>query len=214
MINSIAKKVQTRLSRQGLRVAIGEIKEYLSANFDSENLTEDDAIACQEYFINSATKLSVIEDNMELVNSVDTVDTVNSVNPVNSVETAPLATTTKSEMVASTASQMGITLDAKEISLIAENISSSSDDFDKDIDAIKNAIMAFINHKSLLNQGKIASLINEIRDYVSVNNSQNSQLLSEGLRDINSDINEANKAFKRQVFTALSAFNIPAIKAG
>jgi hypothetical protein len=214
MINSIAKKIQTRLSRQGLKVALGEIKDYLSANLNADNLTEQDAIACQEYFINSATKLTVIEDNMETVDIVNPVDTVNSVDTVDTVKNAPLATATKSEMVSSTATQMGIVLDAKEISLIAENISESSDDFDRDIDAIKSAIMAFINHKSLLNQGKIASLINEVRHYVSENNSQNSQLLSEGLRDINSDINNANKAFKSQVATALSAFNIPALKAG
>ena len=218
MINSIAKKIQTRLSRQGLKVALGDIKEYLSANFDADKLTEEDAIACQEYFLNNATKLSIIEENIEtvdIVNKVDNIEDVSSVNPVDLVENpAPLATTTKSELVSSTATQMGIILDAREISLIAENISSSSDDFDKDIDAIKSAIMAFIEHKSLLSQGKIINLINEVREYVSANNSHNSQLLSEGLRDINEDINQANKAFKSQVSTALSAFNIPALKAG
>ena len=209
MINSIAKKIQTRLSRQGLKVALGEIKEYLSGNFDAEKLTEQDAIACQEHFLNNATKLTVVESNMDvvdIVNGVNTVDTVD--NPP-----APLATAIKSEMVATTATQMGIVLDAREISLIAENISSSSDDFERDLISIKSAIMAFIEHKSMLSQGKIINLINEVRHYVSVNNSQNSQLLSDGLRDINADINEANKAFKSQVSSALSAFNIP-LKAG
>jgi serine/threonine protein phosphatase PrpC len=108
---------------------------------------------------------------------------------------------------------MGIVLDASEISLIAENINHSSDDFDQDIDAIKSAIMAFINHKAMINQSKINELIHEVREVVSEKNSENSQLLSDGLRSINSDIQEANKQFKSNVQKCLTAFAIPAIKA-
>ena len=109
---------------------------------------------------------------------------------------------------------MGIVLDAGEISLIAENINNSSDDFEQDIDAIKSAIMAFINHKSMINQSKINELINEVRQVVGAKNQENSQLLSDGLNQINSDIQEANKQFKSNVKKALTAFNIPSIKAG
>ena len=73
--------------------------------------------------------------------------------------------------------------------------------------------MAFINHKSLINQSKINELIHEVREVVTEKNSQNSQLLSDGLKQINSDIQEANKQFKSNVKQCLSAFNIPALKA-
>ena len=128
-------------------------------------------------------------------------------------QTAPLATTTKSQLITTTADQMGISLNAQEISQIAENISICSDDFEQDIDAIKSAIMAFINHKAMINQSKINELIHEVRDVVGAKNSENSQLLSDGLRSINQDIQEANKAFKSNASKALAAFDIPALKA-
>jgi hypothetical protein len=108
---------------------------------------------------------------------------------------------------------MGIVLDASEISMIAENISISSDDFDQDIDAIKSAIMAFIQHKAMVNQSKINQMIGEVRQVVTEKNSENSQLLTDGLKNINQDIQEANKQFKSNVQKCLTAFAIPAIKA-
>ncbi|MTJ48395.1 hypothetical protein FJR05_11185 [Dolichospermum sp. UHCC 0259] len=73
--------------------------------------------------------------------------------------------------------------------------------------------MAFINHKSMINQSKINELIYEVREVVGAKNSENSQLLSDGLRSINNDIQESNKQFKSSVKQCLSAFDIPALKA-
>jgi hypothetical protein len=217
MLTTIAKRIQSRLSRSGVKVSLSEIKVQCEAMIkDIENPTENELLAVQEYFLATANQLVVIPD----VDSVDSINTV-SIQDIDSIEIAPqtdnpapLATTNKGEMITATASQMGIVLNATEISLIAENINNSSDDFDQDIDAIKSAIMAFINHKSMINQSKINSLINEVREVVGTKNSQNSQLLSDGLKQINSDIQEANRAFKSNVRTAITAFDIPALKAG
>jgi hypothetical protein len=236
MLTTIAKRIQSRLSRSGVKVSLSEIKvQCEEAIKDIKNPTEEELLAVQEYFMSTANQLVVIPD----VDSVDTVDTINtlSIQELEDVHTssiqelveveettaiapqtentpAPLATTPKGELVANTADQMGIVLNATEISLIAENINNSSDDFDQDIDSIKSAIMAFINHKSMINQSKINSLINEVREIVSEKNTENSQLLSDGLRNINQDIQEANKAFKSNVALCITAFDIPALKAG
>ncbi|MDK2413130.1 hypothetical protein QHH03_29025, partial [Aphanizomenon sp. 202] len=69
-------------------------------------------------------------------------------------------------------------------------------------------------HKAMVNQSKINELINEVREVVGAKNTENSQLLSDGLKSINQDIQEANRAFKSNVRAALSAFDIPALKAG
>jgi transcriptional regulator of acetoin/glycerol metabolism len=234
MLTTIAKRIQSRLSRSGVKVSLSEIKVQCEAMIkDIENPTENELLAVQEYFLESATQLTVIPDD---VDSVDTAINTESIQDIEDVHTAsiqeldnqeglaiappqteqpaPLATTNKSELVTATANQMGIVLNATEISLIAENISNSSDDFDQDIDSIKAAIMAFINHKSMINQSKINELINEVREVVSEKNSQNSQLLSDGLKQINSDIQEANRAFKSNVALCITAFDIPALKAG
>jgi hypothetical protein len=221
MLTTIAKRIQSRLSRAGLKVSLGEIKEQCDRLIsDIDNPTETELLAIQNYFMSNANQLIVISDVVDIVNNVDSdIDDVNTSSIQEDIEeaiapqTAPLATTTKSELITTTADQMGISLNAQEISQIAENISICSDDFEQDIDAIKSAIMAFINHKAMINQSKINELIHEVREVVSEKNQENSQLLSDGLRGINQDIQEANKAFKSSVRTALAAFDIPALKA-
>jgi hypothetical protein len=218
MLSTVAKRIQSRLSRQGVKVALGEIKEQCDRLIsDIENPTETDLLAIQNYFMSNANQLIVIGDVVENVDSdIDNVNTLSIQEDIEEAiapQTAPLATTTKSELIATTSDQMGISLNAQEISQIAENISISSDDFEQDIDAIKSAIMAFINHKAMINQSKINELIYEVREVVGAKNQENSQLLSDGLKSINQDIQEANKAFKSSVKQCLAAFDIPALKA-
>ena len=228
MLNTIAKRIQSRLSRAGVKVALGDIKSQCEQMIsDLENPTEQELLDVQMLFYGNNSQLVV---NNDVDNDVDTASiqdidsselytneaalTTEAIAPPPQTEQpAPLATTNKSELVTATASQMGIVLDASEISLIAENINHSSDDFDQDIDAIKDAIMAFIQHKSMLSQSKINELINEVREVVGAKNTENSQLLSDGLKQINSDIQEANRAFKSNVKQCLTAFDIPALKA-
>jgi hypothetical protein len=226
MLNTIAKRIQSRLSRSGVKVTLSEIKTQCEETIkDINNPSEVELLAVQEYFLATATQLTVINDDIDSSNtaSIQGIDSSNTASiqdidgelaPQTENTPAPLATTPKGELVGATAHQMGIVLNASEISLIAENISNSSDDFDQDIDSIKSAIMAFINHKSMINQSKINELINEVRQVVSEKNSQNSQLLSDGLRNINQDIQEANKQFKSNVALCITAFDIPALKAG
>jgi hypothetical protein len=219
MLTTIAKRIQSRLSRTGVKVALSEIKNQCEGMIkDINNPSEEELLSVQGYFMDNANQLIVIPDNIdtvltESIQELVEVEETTAIAP--QTDPAPLATTSnKGELVGATAHQMGIILDASEISLIAENINNSSDDFEQDIDAIKSAIMAFINHKSMINQSKINELIHEVREVVSEKNSENSQLLSDGLRSINNDIQEANKAFKSNVRTAIAAFDIPALKAG
>lgn len=224
MLTTIAKRIQTRLSKQGVKVSLSDIRPVVEQSIKNiENPTEQEIASVVEYFLSTANQLTVIPDNVD--NDVDSVDTaintpyIQDIDDQDDLAIAPqpdpaaLATSNKSELVTSTATQMGIVLNATEISLIAENINNSSDDFDQDIDAIKAAIMAFINHKSMINQSKINQMIHEVREVVGAKNSQNSQLLSDGLRSINQDIQEANKQFKSSVAKCITAFELPALKA-
>ena len=224
MLNTIAKRIQSRLSRQGVKVSLPEIKTQCELMIaDIENPTETELLGIQNQFMSNANQLSIssLDNNIDdlSISNLDSntddlsISSLDDIAIAPQTEPAPLATTTQSQLITTTADQMGIVLDASEISMIAENISISSDDFDQDIDAIKSAIMAFIQHKSLINQSKINQMIHEVREVVSEKNSENSQLLTDGLRSINSDIQEANKQFKSSVRSCLSAFDIPALKA-
>ncbi|MDK2412270.1 hypothetical protein QHH03_24515, partial [Aphanizomenon sp. 202] len=177
MLTTIAKRIQSRLSRLGVKVSLSEIKNQCEQMIsDLENPTEQELLDVQMMFYGNNSQLVV---NNDVDNDVDTASiqdidsselytneaalTTEAIAPPTENAPAPLATTNKGELITATATQMGIVLDASEISLIAENINHSSDDFDQDIDSIKAAIMAFINHKAMVNQSKINELINEVR---------------------------------------------------
>jgi hypothetical protein len=229
-----------KFSRKGVKVVLGDVKTQCELMIaDIENPTEVELLAVQEYFMNNASQLTVINNDVDTVDSVDNPINTASIQDTDSSDLyineaaltteeetaiapntpeeleefykhpalftpnqddqpAPLATATKSELITTTANQMGIVLDASEISLIAENINHSSDDFDQDIDAIKSAIMAFVQHKAMVNQSKINQMIDEVREVVGTKNQENSQLLTDGLRSINQDIQEANKKLQYQ----------------
>jgi uncharacterized protein YacL (UPF0231 family) len=265
MLTTVAKRIQTSLKRKGVVATSGDIKDYLRANVGNiENITKEEENNATQYFLSTATKLTVVSDDVptedlteveetnssaggelgniaeptqmeletltsedvDIVNTVDNAINTTSIQDIDSIdlhineaaldteEETALATATKSELVASTAGELGIVLDAQEISLIAENISYSTDTLEQDIDAIESAIMAFVEHKAAISQQKINNMITSVRNVVTEKNSENSQLLTNGLRSINSDIQEANKDFKSQVKTALTAFKLPSLKAG
>jgi hypothetical protein len=203
MINKVSTKIQSRLRRKGLVISLPSIKKYLVDNTKNiSNITDDETNKATDYFMQQSIKLTVIED-------VDTVS-IQSVDITNATSDNTVLANTTSELVASSAGQMGIVLDASEISLIAENINDFSSDLDSDLDAIKSAIMAFVTHKASVNQAKINSFINEVRDVVINDSNKNSQLLGDGLRSINNDLQQTNRDFKSQVTKALAAFKISA----
>lgn len=251
MLTIVAKRVQSRLSRKGLKVELKDIRTHLENTVSNVNkITKQETNQATDYFISTATKLTVIQEDIEPMtsneaateqetltnNNSDQLEPETTTNPSTIEEleefythpalftpkteneeipqSSELATTTKNELVNSTAQNMGIALDTSEISLIAENINDSTDTLEQDIDTIKAAIIAFVKHKAMVSQQKINNLITEVREVVSEKNQENSQLLSDGLTNINNDIQEANKQFKSNVKKALSAFTIPTIKAG
>ena len=203
MINKVSTKIQSRLRRKGLVISLPLIKKYLVENTKNiSNITDDETDKATDYFMQQSIKLTVIED-------VDTVS-IQSVDITSATSDNTVLANTTSELVASSAGQMGIVLDASEISLIAENINDFSSDLDSDLDAIKSAIMAFVTHKASVNQAKINSFIDEVRDVVINDSNKNSQLLGDGLISINNDLQQTNRDFKSQVTKALAAFKISA----
>ena len=191
------------MRRKGLVISLSSIKQYLVENAKNiSNITDDETNKATDYFMQQSIKLTVIED-------VDTVS-IQSVDITSATSDNTVLANTTSELVASSAGKMGIVLDASEISLIAENINDFSSDLDSDLDAIKSAIMAFVTHKASVNQAKINSFINEVRDVVINDSNKNSQLLGDGLISINNDLQQTNRDFKSQVTKALAAFKISA----
>jgi uncharacterized protein YukE len=265
MINTLATRIQSRLSRKGLKVVLGDIKKVLNQTVaDIENITDVEVNTVTDHFINSATKLTVVCDDVptedltqveETFNSVggelgnidgnistptqmeletltsEDVDTVNSVdNVINTAsiqdidssdlytneaaldteEETALATATKSELVANTAGELGIVLNTGEIELIAQNVNYSSDDLQESLEEIKSAIIAFVRHKIALNSQKIGETLEEITQVATDGFNQNSQQLTDGLQNINKQLQQQRTDFKSKVKATLSVFQLPA----
>ena len=261
MLTTIAKRIQSRLSRQGVKVALGEIKEQCDRLIpDIENPTDQEVLSVVDHFLSTATKLTVVSDDVttedlteveETFSSVDVengniaeptqmeletltsedVDIVNSVD--NAINTASiqdidssdlhtneaaldtenqtaLATATKSELVASTAGELGIVLNTGEIELIAQNVNYSSDDLQESLEEIKSAIIAFVRHKIALNSQKIGETLEEITQVATDGFNQNSQQLTDGLQNINKQLQQQRTDFKSKVKATLSVFQLPA----
>ena len=253
MLTTIAKRIQSRLSRQGVKVALGEIKEQCDRLIpDIDNATETDILNVTEYFINNATKLTVVNDDvatgelteqteisvcvdvetgniseptqMELetftsgdssintasIQDIDSIDLHTNEAALDTENQTALATVTKSEIVASTAGELGIVLNTGEIELIAQNVNYSSDDLQESLEEIKSAIIAFVRHKVALNSQKIDDTLQEITQVATDGFNQNSQQLTTGLQNINKQLQQQSTDFKSKVRSTLKCFQLPA----
>ncbi|MFM6266233.1 MAG: hypothetical protein ACKPFA_06940, partial [Dolichospermum sp.] len=123
---------------------------------------------------------------------------------------ASLATTNKSELIASTAGKLGIELSIADIELIAQNVNYSSDDLRESLEEIKSAIIAFVRHKIALNSQKIDDTLQEITQVATDGFNQNSQQLTDGLQNINKQLQQQSTDFKSKVRSTLKCFQLPA----
>ncbi|MFM6337052.1 MAG: hypothetical protein ACKPHY_10700 [Dolichospermum sp.] len=63
MLTTIAKRIQSRLSRSGVKVTLAEIKEQCDRLIsDINNPSETELLVIQEYFMSAATSLIVVDD--------------------------------------------------------------------------------------------------------------------------------------------------------
>jgi hypothetical protein len=212
-LTTVAKRVQTRLSKQGIKASLGKIKPICENMIaDINNPLPDEMELVIQHFIDTNTAIAMVNvSSVPVLESEQEQET-----ETEETHPAPLANTThtQSQMITATANTMGIVLNAGEIAEIATNLNDSTDSFESEIDAIRSAILAYVRHKSLIAQSKINQMVDDVRRVVSEENRANSMLLSNGLVSINNDIQQAQQDFKSNVSKALTAFAIPAVKAG
>ncbi|WP_414529521.1 hypothetical protein [Nodularia chucula] len=242
MVNKIATRIQSRLSRKSLKVTLGEIKTvYTEMVNDPQNPTDEEVNTVTEHFINQASKLSPIPQTEETIALID-LEENQPEEPEASIcvrdETGNIATSTQmepetltqfnneeveetaialqetSELVAQTANNMGISLSIEEVTAIAENFDYASENSDYEISEIESTITAFVHHKAQVTKQKITNMVQGVRETVTRLDNENSQLLNDGLREINNDIKRGSQKFKSQVRTALKVFALPPSKAG
>ena len=212
MLTTIAKRIQSRLSRAGLKVSLADIKTQCELIIsDIDNPTELELIAVQNYFMNNATTLTVISTDVETIEVGQTpVEEQTPVEDAVEEQKPALATTTKNELVSQTANSLNIELSTTEIENIATNFNASSDDFTTTLEELKNAILAFIAHKVNTNNLMITNTINEIYDTASQGFESNNQHLNNGLNQLNQALSQQSSDFKSRLKNTLAKFQIPA----
>ncbi|MFM6266901.1 MAG: hypothetical protein ACKPFA_10415 [Dolichospermum sp.] len=225
MLTTIAKRIQSRLSRSGVKVTLAEIKEQCDRLIsDINNPSETELLVIQEYFMSAATSLIVVDDISDVhtqsipdidSNSDDNINTLSIQNidsNSNDGDSAitPLATTNKSELVANTAGSLGIELSTNEIDHIANNFDNSSDDFTETLEQVKSAIIAYVQHKIASNNQKINEVVNEIGDVIADGFNSNNETLNNGLKQLNHQLNQQSTDFKSKLAGTLSRFKLPA----
>lgn len=205
-LTTVAKRIQTRLKKQhAIEASLGDIRpicESMIANINNPLPDEIDLVI--NHFMDANSAITVSSNSIVESEQEEMIEQ----------SPAPLANTTQNQLITTTADTMGIVLNASEIAEIATNLNDSTDTLESEIDTIRNAIMAYVQHKSQLAQNKINQMVGDVRKVVSDENRANSMLLSNGLVSIGNDIVEAQKDLKSNVSKALAAFAIPAIKAG
>ncbi|MFM6041652.1 MAG: hypothetical protein ACKPCC_03425 [Dolichospermum sp.] len=203
MLTTIAKRIQSRLSRQSVKVSLGEVKSQCELMInDIDNPSEIELIAVQEYFIDNASQLVVIDD----ISNDGVIATPNET--IN--EPALLAAANKSELVANTANSLGIELSTTEIDHIADNFDNSSDDFSQTLEQVKLAIISYVQHKVQLNNQQITDTINEIGDVIADGFNSNNETLNNGLKQLNHQLTQQSTDFKSKLAGTLSRFKLPA----
>lgn len=247
MVNKIATRIQSRLSRKGLKISLGDIKSvYSEMVLDPQNPTDEEVNAVTEYFVNQLAPIPQPENQIEEETSVP-IDTAlepqaeETIVPINSeaqediasLETIPQAETEEpqtilkpepeetaialqetSELVASTAESMGIALNIEDVTAIAENFDYASTNSDDELEEIKTAITAFVQHKAALSRQKIKHIVQEVKQTIHDLDAENSELLNNGLRSISQDIKSGSERFRQQTRQALKVFALPPSKAG
>jgi uncharacterized protein YukE len=165
---------------------------------------------------------TLTHENVDIVNSVDNVINTASIQDIDSIDLhtneaaldtenqTALATATKSELVQQTAGELGVILNTGEIELIAQNVNYSSDDLQESLEEIKSAIIAFVRHKIALNSQKIGETLEEIAQVATDGFNQNSQQLTDGLQNINKQLQQQSTDFKSKVRSTLKCFQLPA----
>jgi uncharacterized protein YukE len=228
MATTIAKRIQSRLSRQGIKVSLGDIRPvFYDIVVDADNPTDEEVDAIFQHFMDASTQLAVVEEEPAPVVATEEVEELNTLDNLDGIDTldnqgepqeepAPsaIATCETSELVASTAESMGIALNLEDVTAIAQNFDYASTNSDDELEEIKSAITAFVQHKAALSRQKIKHIVQEVKQTIHNLDAENSELLNDGLRSISQDIKSGSERFRQQTRQALKVFELPPAKAG
>jgi hypothetical protein len=221
-LNTAAQRIQTRLSKKGVKKSLSEIRDFLNHKEDVTEEEIDEATlelmpksaalvvfnAKEKALEISATYfLDLTPEKLEELSLMGSEEEIReAVYDLINLESKESKEEDKTnEMVVSTAQEMGVTLTPEEVLLIAQKVSMAGDDLTNSLDEIKAAVINFINYKTQVNSQKISSAVEEMVEAAEDGLNKNSQELKVGLNRVNVVLKGGATDFKR----ISQAFAIP-----
>jgi hypothetical protein len=218
-----AKRVQSRLNKKSIKKDLPEIRDFFnSLDLEKEEFSKEDMDAAFNFFsggelviFNAREKaleigktyfLDLTPTQLNALEALTSEDEIREeiyklINQESKEEEE-----NKGELIKSAAQEMGVTLTAEEVYLVAQEINTSSDNLEETLDEIKTAVINFINYKVQANSQKIASAMEEITQVATSGLNKNSQELKNGLNKVNEILKGGAMDFKR----ISQAFKTPA----
>jgi hypothetical protein len=218
-----AKRVQSRLNKKSIKKDLPEIRDFFnSLDLEKEEFSKEDMDAAFNFFsggelvifnarekaleISKTYFLDLTPTQLNALEALTSEDEIREeiyklINQESKEEEE-----NKGELIKSAAQEMGVTLTAEEVYLVAQEINTSSDNLEETLDEIKTAVINFINYKVQANSQKIASAMEEITQVATSGLNKNSQELKSGLNKVNEILKGGAMDFKR----ISQAFKTPA----
>ena len=218
-----AKRVQSRLNKKSIKKDLPEIRDFFnSLDLEKEEFSKEDMDAAFNFFsggelvifnarekaleISKTYFLDLTPTQLNALEALTSEDEIREeiyklINQESKEEEE-----NKGELIKSAAQEMGVTLTAEEVYLVAQEINTSSDNLEETLDEIKTAVINFINYKVQSNSQKITSAMEEITQVATSGLNKNSQELKSGLNKVNEILKGGAMDFKR----ISQAFKTPA----
>jgi len=227
-LDAATKRVQTRLSKKSIKKSLQEIRDFLnSLDLGKEEFSKDDMDAAFNHFLtnaggelvkfNSRDKaleisatyfLDLTPDQLEELSLLTSEEDIKKAvyDLINLESKEENEEESKGGLIKTAAQELGITLTAEEVYLVAQEINTSSDDLTAALDEIKSTIINFINYKTQVNSQKISSAVEEMVEVAEDGLNKNSQELKQGLSRVTGILKSGLTDFKR----ISQSFKLPA----
>ena len=225
-MSKVATRIQSRLTRKGIKVTLGDIKDVLiQTTIDADNPTDSEIDSIVEHFVNQFSKpvaqeqetpletvlddnvVTTLEEEKELEEEVEQQAMPTALNYA--LDEDDYSDEDKRALTVQKSQELGITLSDTEINLIADSIEQCGESLDELLDGIQSALVAYINHKTSQNTKKIDSALDAVVDYAEQKFSDNSQHLSNRLIKLGSEMEAVATRNKSQIKSILSRLTVP-----
>jgi hypothetical protein len=124
------------------------------------------------------------------------------------VNTLAVTDDDKRAMALQRSEELGITLTDAEINSIADSVEVCGESLDDLLNELESTLIAYIDHKTKLNNRKIDTTLDKVGDYAEQKLTENSQHLSTRLKSLGGKLEAVAEQNKSRVKTVLSRFAI------